>query len=214
MVRGFTTKLNNSGSKLLHFGQNPHRDFQHEFRIADPRKGRYIRINFVELETFITMAKQSTLDMPFRVSTSLFCTKTLFNGNDEVFHLERKCKVPDTCVNQMYIGIKSLEHLRELYPILRTTYEDTESQTSKDFENFLEEIVNQFESRPPTFNEIVIWYSECGKTSYVADRNMHNLIRELLMNFGSFVVKEVQKHIQKQMVEDEEETIVTQPFFF
>lgn len=143
------------------------------------------------------MAKRSALDYPLRISASLFCTRKLMKNNDEVFILERRCKVPEHCVNQMYIGERSLDQLRELYPVLKTTCEDTVDQTQKDFQLFKQQIAQHFEYRTPTYKEISLWYTDCDKICYQADRGLHDLKRELLMNFGGFLVKEVKQYIEK-----------------
>lgn len=178
---------------MLHFGLNPHRNYMHEFRIINSKKGEYLRLNFVELEYFITMAKQASLEMPFRISSSLFGTKKLFKNNEEMFMLDRQCKVPEGCTNQIYIGKKSLDQLRELYPILKVTYEDTTDSTVDDIKSFVRQIAEQFEYRPPTYKEIMVWYTECNKLNFPADRLMHDLKREMIMNFGNLLVTAVEQ---------------------
>lgn len=191
------TKLNNCGTKLLHFGQNPHRNYMHECRILNPKIGLYLRLNFMELEYFVTTAKQATLEMPFRISSSLFGTKKLFNNNEEMFLLERQCKVPDGCAKKIYIGIKSFEHLRDLFPAIKLTFEDTEQKTPDEVKQFIKDIAYHFEFRTPTYKEIMLWYTECDTVLLPGDRSMHDLKRELLMNFGSLLVQEVKEYCAK-----------------
>lgn len=191
------TQLNNGGTKILHCGQNPHRNYMFECRIINPKKGQYLRLNFIELEYFITMAKQANLEMPFRVSASLFATKKLFNNSEEMFLLERQSKVPEGCANQMFMGIKSLNHLRDLFPAIKVTFEDADPKTPDDVKQFIRDIAHQFEYRPPTFREIMLWYTECDQTRLPADRGMHDLKREMLMNFGALIVQEVKEYCLK-----------------
>lgn len=113
--------LNSCGTKLLHFGQNPHCDYL-QCRTINPRKNEYLRLNFPELEYFVTMAKQAALEMPFRISNSLFATKKLFNRTEEMFLLERTCaKCLMVVPNKIYIGIRNLEYLRELFSLIKLT---------------------------------------------------------------------------------------------